>query len=131
MLRSTISSRSNLLCVLPSFVLQTVEDEINPSNLLNDSIWRTAGKFEMCDRILPKLFATGHRVSLLARSVSSRREDGKGPKGDATESSPFHVLQVLMFFQMVNIMNIFEDYLIYRGYKGSLLRLDGSTGADE
>jgi len=36
-----------------------------------------------------------------------------------------------MFFQMVNIMHIFEDYLIYRGYGDCLLRLDGSTKADD
>lgn len=32
---------------------------------------------------------------------------------------------------MVNIMHIFEDYLIYRGYGENLLRLDGSTKADD
>lgn len=36
-----------------------------------------------------------------------------------------------MFFQMVQIMNIFEDYLNYRGYTGQYLRLDGSTKADD
>lgn len=32
---------------------------------------------------------------------------------------------------MVNIMHIFEDYLIYRGYGDATLRLDGSTKADD
>lgn len=35
---------------------------INPSKSNNDSIWRVAGKFELLDRMLPKLYATGHRV---------------------------------------------------------------------
>jgi ATP-dependent helicase STH1/SNF2 len=34
-----------------------------------------------------------------------------------------------MFFQMTQIMNIMEDYLLFRGYK--YLRLDGSTKADD
>lgn len=34
-----------------------------------------------------------------------------------------------MFFQMTQIMNIMEDYLLYRNYK--YLRLDGSTKADD
>ena len=34
-----------------------------------------------------------------------------------------------MFFQMTQIMNIMEDFLLFRGYK--YLRLDGSTKADD
>src|SRR5436190_17785575 len=34
-----------------------------------------------------------------------------------------------MFFQMTQIMNIMEDFLLLRGYK--YLRLDGSTKADD
>jgi ATP-dependent helicase STH1/SNF2 len=49
------------LCNHP-FVFEEVEDQMNPSRLTNDLIWRTAGKFELLDRILPKLKATGHRV---------------------------------------------------------------------
>ncbi|KAL9624987.1 MAG: hypothetical protein Q9160_000716 [Pyrenula sp. 1 TL-2023] len=49
------------LCNHP-FVFEPVEDEINPSHLTNDLIWRTAGKFELLDRVLPKFKATGHRV---------------------------------------------------------------------
>lgn len=44
------------------FVFEPVEDAVNPSRNINDTIWRTAGKFELLDRILPKLKATGHRV---------------------------------------------------------------------
>lgn len=44
------------------FVFQPVEDLINPSHLTNDLIYRVAGKFELLDRILPKLFQTGHRI---------------------------------------------------------------------
>jgi len=49
------------LCNHP-FVFEEVEDQMNPSRMTNDLIWRTAGKFELLDRILPKLKATGHRV---------------------------------------------------------------------
>lgn len=49
------------LCNHP-FVFEPVEDQMNPSKTTNDSIWRTAGKFELLDRVLPKFQATGHRV---------------------------------------------------------------------
>lgn len=49
------------LCNHP-FVFEPVEDQMNPGRGTNDLIWRTAGKFELLDRILPKFRATGHRV---------------------------------------------------------------------
>ncbi|KAI9646253.1 transcriptional regulator [Ciborinia camelliae] len=49
------------LCNHP-FVFGEVEDQMNPQNTINDSLWRSAGKFELLDRILPKYQATGHRV---------------------------------------------------------------------
>ncbi|PSN71119.1 hypothetical protein BS50DRAFT_570528 [Corynespora cassiicola Philippines] len=49
------------LCNHP-FVFEEVEDQVNPTRGTNDLLWRTAGKFELLDRILPKFQATGHRV---------------------------------------------------------------------
>lgn len=49
------------LCNHP-FVFEPVEDQMNPSRTSNDLLWRTAGKFELLDRVLPKFRATGHRV---------------------------------------------------------------------
>ena len=49
------------LCNHP-YVFEEVEDQMNPQRITDDSIWRTAGKFELLDRILPKFRATGHRV---------------------------------------------------------------------
>lgn len=49
------------LCNHP-FVFEEVEDQINPGRGTNDLLWRTAGKFELLDRILPKFRQTGHRV---------------------------------------------------------------------
>jgi ATP-dependent helicase STH1/SNF2 len=49
------------LCNHP-FVFDEVENQMNPLNVSNDLLWRTAGKFELLDRILPKYQATGHRV---------------------------------------------------------------------
>lgn len=49
------------LCNHP-FVFEEVEEQMNPGKGTNDSLWRTAGKFELLDRILPKFRATGHRV---------------------------------------------------------------------
>ncbi|KAF2176801.1 hypothetical protein K469DRAFT_645313 [Zopfia rhizophila CBS 207.26] len=49
------------LCNHP-FVFEEVEDQMNPGKGTNDLLWRTAGKFELLERILPKFQATGHRV---------------------------------------------------------------------
>lgn len=49
------------LCNHP-FVFEQVEDQMNPDKVSNDLLWRTAGKFELLDRILPKFKASGHRV---------------------------------------------------------------------
>ncbi|KAL8692173.1 MAG: hypothetical protein Q9218_002750 [Villophora microphyllina] len=49
------------LCNHP-FVFEEVENQMNPEKLTNDLLWRTAGKFELLDRVLPKFLATGHRV---------------------------------------------------------------------
>jgi len=50
------------LCNHP-FVFEEVESAVNPTKINNDSLWRTAGKFELLDRLLPKFFHTGHKVS--------------------------------------------------------------------
>ncbi|TKA82412.1 hypothetical protein B0A49_00011 [Cryomyces minteri] len=49
------------LCNHP-FVFEEVEEQMNPGKGSNDLLWRTAGKFELLDRILPKFQKTGHRV---------------------------------------------------------------------
>jgi ATP-dependent helicase STH1/SNF2 len=49
------------LCNHP-FVFEQVEEQMNPGKGSNDLLWRTAGKFELLDRILPKFFRSGHRV---------------------------------------------------------------------
>ncbi|TGZ81146.1 hypothetical protein EX30DRAFT_319573 [Ascodesmis nigricans] len=48
------------LCNHP-FVFEEVESAINPTKINNDTLWRTAGKFELLDRLLPKFFATNHK----------------------------------------------------------------------
>lgn len=49
------------LCNHP-FVFDEVENQMNPTSTSNDLLWRTSGKFELLDRILPKYQKTGHRV---------------------------------------------------------------------
>lgn len=49
------------LCNHP-FVFDDIENQMNPTNTSNDLLWRTSGKFELLDRILPKYQKTGHRV---------------------------------------------------------------------
>jgi ATP-dependent helicase STH1/SNF2 len=49
------------LCNHP-FVFDEVETQMNPASTINDLVWRTSGKFELLDRVLPKYQQTGHRV---------------------------------------------------------------------
>ncbi|EJD54992.1 hypothetical protein AURDEDRAFT_147677 [Auricularia subglabra TFB-10046 SS5] len=49
------------ICQHP-YLFEEVEQKINPSGLIDDKIIRSSGKVELLSRILPKLFATGHRV---------------------------------------------------------------------
>ncbi|CAO3608853.1 unnamed protein product [Cunninghamella blakesleeana] len=44
------------------FVFEEVENEINPQRTSNELLYRVSGKFELLDRMLPKLARTGHRV---------------------------------------------------------------------
>ncbi|KAJ1660274.1 ATP-dependent DNA helicase Snf21, partial [Coemansia sp. RSA 25] len=43
------------------FVFEQVESRINPTSVTDSMIYRSAGKFELLDRLLSKLLATGHR----------------------------------------------------------------------
>ncbi|THH13199.1 hypothetical protein EW146_g6993 [Bondarzewia mesenterica] len=49
------------ICQHP-FLFESVEDKINPSGLIDDKLIRSSGKIELLSRVLPKFFATGHRV---------------------------------------------------------------------
>ncbi len=49
------------LCNHP-FVFEPVEEQMNPGKGTNDLLWRTSGKFELLDRVLPKFKASGHRI---------------------------------------------------------------------
>ena len=44
------------------FLFEEVEQQLNPHRTNNDLLYRVAGKFELLQRILPKLHATGHRL---------------------------------------------------------------------
>lgn len=52
------------ICQHP-FLFDSVEDRVNPGGLVDEKIVRASGKVELLSRILPKFFATGHRVSVL------------------------------------------------------------------
>lgn len=66
-------------------------------HMIDDDLVRASGKFELLDRMLPKLRLAGHRV--------------------------------LIFSQMVEVMNFLEQFFILRGFR--FLRLDGNTSSDE
>lgn len=65
------------------FVFEEVESLINPSGMSNDLLFRTSGKFELLDRMLPKLQQTGHRVLIFFQmtQVMSIMEDFLNYKG--------------------------------------------------
>lgn len=44
------------------FIFEGVETALNPSGKSNELLYRSSGKFELLDRMLPKLQRTGHRV---------------------------------------------------------------------
>ena len=52
------------------FVFEEVEDVLNSSRLTNDLLWRTSGKFELLDRVLPKFKASGHKVLIFFQMTS-------------------------------------------------------------
>ncbi|KAI9487898.1 MAG: SNF2 family N-terminal domain-containing protein [Benjaminiella poitrasii] len=65
------------------FVFEEVESVVNPSGLSNELLYRTSGKFELLDRMLPKLKETGHRVLIFFQmtQVMSIMEDFLNWKG--------------------------------------------------
>ena len=50
------------------FVFREVDEDFSVGANIDEQIVRTAGKFELLDRILPKLFATDHKVSIPPRA---------------------------------------------------------------
>jgi hypothetical protein len=58
------------ICQHP-FLFESVEDKINPSGIVDDKLVRCSGKIELLARILPKFFATGHRVCCNRRCLSN------------------------------------------------------------
>ncbi|TKR77560.1 hypothetical protein L596_018508 [Steinernema carpocapsae] len=88
------------LCNHP-FLFESVESNCKDfwglDHITGKELYRVSGKFELLDRILPKLKTSGHRV--------------------------------LIFCQMTSLMNVMEDYFLYRQWK--YLRLDGSTKPDD
>jgi hypothetical protein len=49
------------ICQHP-FLFESVEDKVSPGGFIDEKLVRTSGKLELLNRILPKFFATGHRV---------------------------------------------------------------------
>ncbi|KAF7731676.1 hypothetical protein EC973_008847 [Apophysomyces ossiformis] len=65
------------------FVFEEVENSINPGRQSNELLYRTSGKFELLDRILPKLRQTGHRVLIFFQmtQIMSIMEDFMNYRG--------------------------------------------------
>ena len=66
------------ICQHP-FLFESVEDNVNPGGYINDLLVRTSGKIELLSRILPKFFATDHRVRsvlLTSRSTLAHTQSG-------------------------------------------------------
>ncbi|KAI8319325.1 hypothetical protein GQ54DRAFT_335682 [Martensiomyces pterosporus] len=65
--RSSHSSLNNTIMQLRKicnhpFVYDEVEERVNPTRTNNNLLYRTAGKFELLDRVLTKLLTTNHKV---------------------------------------------------------------------
>jgi SNF2 family DNA or RNA helicase len=79
---------------------------------------RASGKFELLDRILPKLIAGNHRVRpspLLSHPLRLL----------LSYASPLTGPQTLVFSQFTMLLDVMEQYLDWRGIR--FVRLDGST----
>lgn len=63
------------------FVFDEVENLINPTSQTNALLYRVEGKFELLDRILPKLFAGGHRVLMFFQMTEIMSKLGNGRAG--------------------------------------------------
>jgi ATP-dependent helicase STH1/SNF2 len=101
------------ICQHP-FLFESVEDKMNPGGLVDDKLVRNSGKIELLNRILPKFFATGHRVRNIPHFILLLSHTS---------------MQVLIFFQMTKVMDIMADFLTMLGWK--FLRLDGGTKTEE
>ncbi|KAH3667893.1 hypothetical protein WICMUC_005171 [Wickerhamomyces mucosus] len=44
------------------FIFEEVENIVDPTRQSAEALWRTSGKFELLDRVLPKFKKSGHRV---------------------------------------------------------------------
>jgi len=102
------------ICQHP-YLFESVEDKISPAGFVNDKLIRTSGKIELLSRVLPKFFATGHRVHSFYKN--------------SNYNLYMLLSQVLIFFQMTKVMDIMEDFLEYMGWR--YLRLDGGTKTEE
>ncbi|KAF7725651.1 hypothetical protein EC973_009458 [Apophysomyces ossiformis] len=71
------------------FVYEEVENAVNPGRLSNELLYRVSGKFELLDRMLPKLKQTGHRVLIFFQmtQIMSIMEDFLNYRG-------FHYLRL-------------------------------------
>lgn len=114
------------------YVFPEVEEDFMKGADVDENIMRTSGKFELLDRILPKLIATDHKVSQNRPKMrfTYTRHTLRANMRDENEMLMMPPsLQVLIFFQMTEVMTIAFDFFSYRGW--STCRLDGSTKADD
>ena len=66
------------ICQHP-YLFEDVETSMNNHGLGGlDQLIRVSGKLELCNRMLPKLFRTGHRVSLICRRIPSHTDHSLG-----------------------------------------------------
>jgi ATP-dependent helicase STH1/SNF2 len=49
------------------FVFREVDEDFSVGNNIDEQIVRTSGKFELLDRILPKMFKMKHKVGPILR----------------------------------------------------------------
>jgi SNF2 family DNA or RNA helicase len=82
---------------------------------IDETIVRSSGKFELLNRMLPKLFAAKHRCVVQASVVCMH----------VVAYAPCLYRSVLMFTIMTQVMDVIEDFFNLRQYK--FLRLDGSV----
>jgi SNF2 family DNA or RNA helicase len=107
------------------------EEQLDAAAATPTHIYRTSGKFEMLHRLLPKLHKLGHRVLIFSQVCNHIcNHICNHLCNHLCNHICNHICnRVLIFSQMVKLMDILQDYLHAMRYK--LLRLDGHTKGDE
>ena len=104
-----------------SRIAELTPEELRVPNVIQQKFIESSGKLVLLDKLLPKLYAQGLIVCTFFPTPAIYCSS------QLVSCLSGH--KVLIFSQMVRVLNIIEDFLKYRGY--TFERLDGSTPSND